>query len=194
MICKFPIKLEHDTLYDCGYIAMQDKRSRLGPESMAHDDCTGPRFLKVAMIAISAGMATFFIISQSGGRITPVVMTAAIPAQVCYHGNFYETGPCIALSQILQEDCSKKDKTIEDLNKVLENMRSKMESTDERISQLADELEAKEALLREERERFGKEKTLLEEKIQMYEAPEKGEADAKQQELLKVITICHFWL
>ena len=33
----------------------------------------GPRFMKVAMIAISAGMATFFIISQSGRRITPVV-------------------------------------------------------------------------------------------------------------------------
>ena len=38
-------------------------------------------------------MATFFTISQSVGRITPVIMTAAIPAQVCYHRNFYETGP-----------------------------------------------------------------------------------------------------
>ena len=44
-------------------------------------------------IVISAGMPTFFIISQSEGRTTPVVMTAAIPAQVCYHSNFYETGP-----------------------------------------------------------------------------------------------------
>ena len=55
--------------------------------------CPGPHFIKVAMIAISAGMATFFIISKSRGRITPVVRTAAIPAQVCYHSNCYETGP-----------------------------------------------------------------------------------------------------
>ena len=70
----------------------------------------------------------------------------------------------------------------------MENMRSKMENTDEKISQLADELEVKEALLREERERFGKERTLLEEKLQVYESPEKGDADAKQQELMKVTT------
>ena len=53
----------------------------------------GPCFIKVAMTAVSAGMATFFIISQSGRRITPVVMEAANPAQVCYNSNFYETGP-----------------------------------------------------------------------------------------------------
>ena len=46
---------------------------------------TWARFIKVAKTAISAGMAAFVIISQSEGRITPVVMTAAIPAQVCYH-------------------------------------------------------------------------------------------------------------
>ena len=46
--------------------------------------------------AIDSGrdQATFVIISQSGGRITPVVMTVAIPAQVCCHNNFYETGHC----------------------------------------------------------------------------------------------------
>ena len=54
---------------------------------------SGPRIIKVAMIAISVGMATFFTISQSGSRITPGVMTAAIPEQVCYHSNLYETGP-----------------------------------------------------------------------------------------------------
>ena len=52
-----------------------------------------PRFITVAMIAISAGITTFFIISQSGGRITPVGMTDAIPAEVCYLSNFCETGP-----------------------------------------------------------------------------------------------------
>ena len=62
-----------------------------------HDDLScgsGQRFIKVAMIAISAaGMATFFIINQSGGNITPVVIIVAIPGQVCYHSIFYETVP-----------------------------------------------------------------------------------------------------
>ena len=54
------------------------------------------------MIAISAaGMATFFLISQSGSRITPVVMTAVIPAQVCYHSNFYEKGPISDQFQVI---------------------------------------------------------------------------------------------
>lgn len=92
--------------------------------------------------------------------------------------------------KVVQEECNQKDKAIEDLNKVMENMRFKMESTDERITQLADDLEAKEALLRQEKERYEKEKALLEEKLQIYESPEKGDADAKQQEFIKVGPNC----
>ncbi|XP_071478841.1 uncharacterized protein [Diadema antillarum] len=88
--------------------------------------------------------------------------------------------------KVLQEEGSKKDQEIGDLNRVIENMRSKMESSDERITQLADELEAKTALLRQERERFNQEKAVMEEKLQVYEGAEKGERETQLQEQIKV--------
>ena len=65
------------------------------------------------------------------------------------------------LLKVLQAECKQKDQAISDFNRVLDNMREKMEGTDERISQLTLDVEQRDAALAAERERFEAEKQEL---------------------------------
>ena len=68
----------------------------------------------------------------------------------------------LSFIQVLQAEGKQKDQAIEDLNKVLDNMRSKMEQTDEQLTQLRADIEAKDELLKSEKDKWEAEKTQME--------------------------------